>query len=373
MEDVSGERSVAVIITRPPEIVACLKIRIADKDVYVVFDSHPRPSHPDGLGFIINPNIEIAASYLSQLLSFDKNILHDSSLQWQAQLLGHSSGHILLPLEEESSMTEMLLESSLALLSAYADVAKEKDHVLELQRKVDELERQKRLMEDKLRKLEQGRRDSERTKESPRSRGWYNDRSSWYSAFVSTSSSSQSIRRPPSRGEGKTDDWQTVKRKDKGKRPSDSVSHAGSAFWTQASGSKDKSPPPAQDRDKPTLESSVPGGFPNDEMTSTFDSDLAMAIECQRAFEVEDRQLEKQREMLTKMAPNSFQCAICLEDHAEDSIARVHGCNHPFCRECLRDYAKSKVGERRFPIICPVCLTDKDKRDPGGNWVAHWL
>jgi hypothetical protein len=345
-------------------------MRIADKDVYVVFDSHPRPSHPDGLGFIINPNIEIAASYLSQLLSFDKNLLHDSSLQWQAQLLGQSSGHILLPLEEESSMTEMLLESSLALLSAYADVAKEKASALELRQKVDELERQKRSMEEKLRRLEQGRRDSERVKEPPRSRGRYGDRPNWYSTFISTPSSSQAIRRPSSHGEGQTDDWQTVKRKDKGKGPVDWVNY-GLALWNQAPGPRDKSPPPAQNRDKPTFKPSVPGEFQNVDMTSSFDSDLAMAIECQRAFEAEDRLLAKQRDMLSKIAPNVFQCDICLEDHAEDSIARVEGCNHPFCRECLRDYTKSKVAERRFPILCPVCLTDKDKRDPGGKWVAH--
>lgn len=351
--------------------MACLKLHIADKDVYVVFDSHPRPSHPDGLGFIINPNIKIAASYLSQLLSFDKTLLNDSSLQWQAQLLGQSCGHILLPLEEESSMTEMLLESSSALLSAYADVAKEKAGALVLRQKVAELERQKRSVEGKLHRVEQGRReDSERAKETPRSRGRYADRSNWYYPF-STSSSTQAIRRPSSRGEGQTDDWQTVKRKDKGKGPADWVNY-GFALWGQAPDPRDKSPPPTQNRDKPASKLSKNSEHKDAGINPSFESDLAFALECQRAFEAEDRLLAEQTNMLSRIAPNVFRCAICLDNHAEDSIACVDGCNHPFCRECLRDYTKSKVAERRFPILCPVCITETDKRDPGGNCMAHY-
>ena len=80
----------AVVITRPPEIIACAKIA----DVFVLFDSHPRPVHPDGAAFIFNKSLEKVATYLTKLLSVDPRILAPGSgLQWQAELLGHASGH----------------------------------------------------------------------------------------------------------------------------------------------------------------------------------------------------------------------------------------------------------------------------------------
>lgn len=386
LEDISPHRSVAVIITRPPEIVACLRIRVAERDVYVVFDSHPRPSHPDGLGFIINPSIKIAASYLSELLSFDENILNDPSLQWHAQLLGYFSGHILSPLEEEPSTTEMLLEASSALLSAYADVAHEKSRVSELRQKVEELERQQHFMEERVRHLEQRRREeSERYREALRSHGRYSDRdrqyqrtdssefrsNSYYPSTSNSSSSAQSAHRRSSHGGDETDGWQTVKRRDKGKGPIERVVSYGLALsgkWNQPPG-RDKSPPPTEQRIKPPVNPAMPGGLPEPFQTiSDLDRDIALAMNLQQTFEAEDRQLAAQREMLQRMAPVVFQCSICFEDYVEDSIARVEGCSHPFCRECLRNYAKTKVAERRFPILCPVCITDKDTRDPGGEF-----
>ncbi|KAF8645632.1 hypothetical protein AX16_007714 [Volvariella volvacea WC 439] len=62
--------------------------------------------------------------------------------------------------------------------------------------------------------------------------------------------------------------------------------------------------------------------------------------------------------------PSTFDCAVCFDEHPLHDIARVDGCDHLFCRDCLRKYVVSKIEERRFPIMCAVCAV-KDVKDPG--------
>lgn len=35
----------------------------------------------------------------------------------------------------------------------------------------------------------------------------------------------------------------------------------------------------------------------------------------------------------------------------------------------MREYINSKLGERRFPIVCPVCAIDREQESPGGTWL----
>jgi len=74
--------STCAIITRPPEIIACIKLATNKSDVYVVFDSHPRPNkHPQGAAFIFMNSIDATAAYLADLLHYDDSLLMDSSVQ----------------------------------------------------------------------------------------------------------------------------------------------------------------------------------------------------------------------------------------------------------------------------------------------------
>ena len=59
-----------------------------------------------------------------------------------------------------------------------------------------------------------------------------------------------------------------------------------------------------------------------------------------------------------------------MEEHVEDNVARIDSCGHRFCRECVRSYVEFTLGQHRFPILCPVCMTDQIKGDPGGAWLA---
>ena len=104
----------------------CLKLSIASQDVFIIFDSHPRPSHPLGSGFVLNSSVEATAVYLEELLSIDLGILSDPSLRWQAQLLGHFSGHILVRkfgAIYDPDIDFVLMDASTRILSLMAEVA----------------------------------------------------------------------------------------------------------------------------------------------------------------------------------------------------------------------------------------------------------
>jgi hypothetical protein len=119
---------VGAIITRPPEIVAVLKLPVEhDSEIFVIFDSHPREAHPNGAGLIFNKSLPSTAAYLADLFKFDQGLLEDVSLQWQAQLLANFSAHIFTAnhkIQDLNYHSEALLDASLALLALKAEVSR---------------------------------------------------------------------------------------------------------------------------------------------------------------------------------------------------------------------------------------------------------
>lgn len=164
-------KSAAIVITRPPEIITCVKISIpGDADVFMVFDSHSRPDHPDGAGFIFSTSIDVTALYLDNLLAIDESILSDRSLQWQTQLLANFSGLLFVaktirfdqdPIEAERAM----IESSLAILALQAEVTDLKSQNAALQRDLRDAEY----------RLEEERLNSYRSSTSPKSSKKYSE------------------------------------------------------------------------------------------------------------------------------------------------------------------------------------------------------
>lgn len=77
-----------------------------------------------------------------------------------------------------------------------------------------------------------------------------------------------------------------------------------------------------------------------------------------------ENQLATEKEIHVAAHP-TFECGICLDEHPEDSVARIPQCQHSFCRDCLRGYIQSKLEEHRFPIFCPMCIAGRDNPEPG--------
>jgi hypothetical protein len=130
MHAASPSTSVAAMITRPPEIVACLIIhRPVDDDVFVIFDSHTRPNHPEGAGFILNTSADETARYLTTLLEVDNRLLPkdgDTQFQWQADLMRHFCAHILVSKRtrvDMENLTQTVLEASLTILNLKAELS----------------------------------------------------------------------------------------------------------------------------------------------------------------------------------------------------------------------------------------------------------
>ncbi|KAF8313175.1 hypothetical protein DL93DRAFT_2125877 [Clavulina sp. PMI_390] len=55
----------------------------------------------------------------------------------------------------------------------------------------------------------------------------------------------------------------------------------------------------------------------------------------------------------------TFECSVCMDDKLMDDVAPVPGCDHKFCRECLREYLGSQLESGSFPILCPNCQAEQ--------------
>ncbi|KAG9120402.1 hypothetical protein FRC07_004121 [Ceratobasidium sp. 392] len=85
--------------------------------------------------------------------------------------------------------------------------------------------------------------------------------------------------------------------------------------------------------------------------------DALLALRMQEEFDAEDQLLTS---LAQESAPgHSFDCGICFETFHAGALAPMDGCDHPYCRECMRDYVQSKLESRTFPILCPTCHSIK--------------
>ncbi|KAF9229859.1 hypothetical protein BU15DRAFT_19191, partial [Melanogaster broomeanus] len=95
------------------------------------------------------------------------------------------------------------------------------------------------------------------------------------------------------------------------------------------------------------------------------DPDLEYARRLQESFDAEHVQLLTQTDELRQTAQRQFHCGICLDDIPEDDAVHVEPCGHDLCRGCARSHVCAKIDERRFPVLCPLCMADHGNPDPG--------
>ncbi|KAK0446847.1 hypothetical protein EV421DRAFT_2079488 [Armillaria borealis] len=297
LEFASDNTSVAVI-TRPPEIIACAKVPTPEQNIYVIFDTHPRPTHPDGSGITFLATVESAAKRLSDILSVDTSLLSESGLQWQAQLLANFSAHVFIPNDKWSTdpadLKQALLEYSVTILT--------------LQAQLSDLESRNQSLTSTTDRLEEEIDELQETCENLKKRQSQSHSRSIATTYVAATK------------------WPAA--------PSGS-----SSSQQRTSGKKSKGKGRAQEHN--------------------IELELALKLQCE--FEEEDRQLEQERRSLAATAQALFDCAICLDTFPMDSAARVVECNHVTCRNCLRQHLLTTLHDHRFPVFCPTC-TDGDKK-----------
>jgi hypothetical protein len=51
-------------------------------------------------------------------------------------------------------------------------------------------------------------------------------------------------------------------------------------------------------------------------------------------------------------------CAICTDPLLPGRKIVVEGCGHTTCKGCLREYIGARLGERVWPVRCPICMAE---------------
>ncbi|KAF8648229.1 hypothetical protein AX16_006366 [Volvariella volvacea WC 439] len=146
------------LIIRPPEIVALLRFPTSSgSDVFAIFDSHPRPDHPEGAAIIFTKSRTRVSEYLGGLFGVDPALLHDPSIGWQSEMLGMCEAHILVA---KPSAFEDQLPMALSALRAPA-LSKQDSLIMKMsveallcQKLLSDSEREQRKLEAEKRALE---------------------------------------------------------------------------------------------------------------------------------------------------------------------------------------------------------------------------
>ena len=310
-------------------------------DVFVIFDSHPRPDlHPRGAAFIFNSSVQSTASYLSELLGYDRALLADRNIQWQAQLLGNFSGHIFIARNVPNLQDEpdywlgATIEASLEGLARTAENAELKlrntelaDENTRLRGVVSRLERDARVQS-----VWQQAKQSYPTAHPHGSRP--QKREGMLTTLLQSGSSAFAAARSYASGSGTAG-------------PSRQITRPSCHVEQKADHSIEKEP--------------ANGGDSVD-----VSNDLAFALQQQQLYDEESHALERERKILSMHY--TFKCNICLEDQPQEDVAQVDGCGHLFCRDCIRGYISSQLSDHLYPIMCPLCSTEKSKKQPSGRF-----
>lgn len=364
------KRSCAVVITRPPEIIVCFKIVLEAKDLYVIFDSHPRQQHPEGAAFIFNTSLEKTALYLADLLPYDPRLFEESNsdegrdsedLQWQAQLLGNVSGHFFECCDVDMKMSpdamNAMFEANFGLLQHRLQEKETKARIAALTQEIERLSQRVEHLQHLEGQTNQKDRARLRIRDIARVRGSPLRNVKHFAGNSGSPNASVLPLVPYSGGRTQKNMGWSQRINLPGSFPLDSMSG-----YT----SESPSPPPsptAFEKDDEEFESD----YNDTERGDKDENDLVLAIRMQAKFAEEDTMLRNQFQDLQRQSTTqpSFECCICMDVLATDYVARIDTCGHSFCRECLRGYVTSRLEERRYPLLCPECGSMDDAEKVG--------
>ena len=316
------------MITRPPEIVACLKVAQTPPDLFVIFDSHPRPTHPDGAAFLFS-SLEDSVHHLSQLFPVNVSLLgSQSDLQWQVELLAHVSGHFFVRSKNDMRMSQVaeqaFLDANCAILNARTQEKESLSKCTILSSENERLKNDLNLAKEQVQGLAR-----ERT-----------------ATFLSREESHYWRNRPFESGGDIRHPLSSSKKNGAG-----SASGSRSPIRVTMSKWEDDSSNRHQPRRSKGKERA--GCFGDED-------DFEVALRTQLEYQAEEAELAAQLQYLQGTLQETFDCSICMDRLPIDDVAQLDGCDHSFCRSCIRQYISTKLDERKFPIPCPCCTTEKD-------------
>ncbi|KAF8838971.1 hypothetical protein BDN67DRAFT_970780 [Paxillus ammoniavirescens] len=313
LEDLkTADSSAAIVLTRYPEVVACLRLRnTAGPDIFVIFNPRPTSDEQQAASLTFNTSLAQTVQRLCSILPESHDPVQGGP-NWRTLPGGHCYGDIFMPRaisHDAQALEDSLLTSSLVALSLQAELSA-------LQHENRALTTRNQLLEDSVVQFEEELREEKIKAERLRS----------YKPSVKTTSEDTAYA-----------PWSN-------------------SYSKLASPSTGKTPWGAV-RDSPT-----------DQRTTTsreIDPDLEFARRLQATFDAEDIERQYQTDQLLRTAQRRYHCGICLDDFPEDDAVRIDSCGHDLCRDCARGHVCAKIDERRFPVLCPVCMADHTNPNPG--------
>ncbi|CAE6412204.1 unnamed protein product [Rhizoctonia solani] len=403
----------AVCLTRPPEVISVMHIPIPQPtahdwapwtsrrvdSIYLVFDSHPRPNHPNGAAVQIFPPrpMEDVAEYLMDLFQVDQDIINDPNLEWTAQLFGQLSYHVLAPslapeLLDEYALNMRILEADRKrnwaeekLKAAEAETRKLRSTVFDKEQEIAMLNFNNRRKQDEVQSLkaqlnrplpppprEEPRTTSwlyggNRTGESSKSKGKRRDNSgSWQNSPLKEETRYPSWFANDTRGgegsgsSGKGQGNLGGSKTNTGSRTS-GTSDFGFSQWNRGP------PRPPSDVSAVSPKASGSSGHRTVVKDEEEARSLELAFRLQREFDHETTQFSMGESLAKSMERSKFDCGICMEEYTDEAIARIDACGHSSCRDCMRSNIQSKIEERRYPIPCPFCVAGSNGNDASGQ------
>ncbi|KAH9037561.1 hypothetical protein EDB84DRAFT_1437400 [Lactarius hengduanensis] len=281
-----------LIIVRNSEAVACVKLRVLNRRIFVVFSTDLQ-NYPNSVHITVDASLTRAVRRLVAL--FPAIRVSDARLKGQAELISRFTAYMFVQRMEgvgSATLTDALLKSSLTLLSLREEAAY-------LRSRSSTLTGDTKRLQAKLKERKKHYEEQRRTIEIFES---------WDTRVAVTP------QRPALR------------------------SYTPPAFRSRSAfGERPKV-------DDPTLK-----------FVFSERDDLEYAISLQLQFDEENLVLSAERDLVTQDAERTFVCNMCYRDHSYDAAMLMNPCEHTFCPACLRTHVVWELNERHFPVQCPAC------------------
>ncbi|KAH9046333.1 hypothetical protein EDB83DRAFT_2227570, partial [Lactarius deliciosus] len=298
LTDLDTLRSPAcLIIVRNSEAVACVKLRVLNRTIFVFFRTDLQ-NYPNGVRISADASLTRTVRQLAS--HFPAIRVSDARLKGQAELISRFTAYVFVQRTESVgsvTLTDALLKSSLTLLSLREEAAY-------LRSRSSTLTGDTKRLEAKI---------EERKKHYEEQRRTIDNFESW-------------------------DTWGAVTPK----LPA-LPSHTPPTFRSRSAfGERPKV-------DDPTLQ-----------VVFSERDDLEYAISLQLQFDEENLVLSAERDLVSQDAERTFVCNMCYRDYSHDSVMLMNPCEHTFCPACLRTHVVWELNERHFPVQCPACRLNPD-------------
>ncbi|KAG9099281.1 hypothetical protein FRC06_005444 [Ceratobasidium sp. 370] len=388
--------------------------------VFAIFDSHPRPTHPTGSAFVVSASIDQTARYLEKLFAVDPEVLRDGGA-----LLGAFDAHFVVAGDHPLSSSRThnapgmglylqptdpdvyaanvgMLHATLEARAVKTQARREVEAVLEqLRRSEAAYLRERRLREareTKVRELEarvrelearEERREQRKARRAAREAG--GDKVESVPVLVEAGKDPLTVLTPDEKGSLFEDEEAEKKSEPETAKVEEGEKKEDAAEKEVGEENKDEPKDEAKSERKDETKPDSPAVEQAVQRTSTGSAWGVISSLAGRGIPFWSSSPTPAVDPVTIPTPLTpkapplpirddsisapeitFHCDICQDTEPEIDVAIVEGCGHRFGRDCLKGFISSRLGDGKFPILCPTCAAEGANGGELGV-VSSWL